>query len=131
VEGPLDPKVVFPSRNQIIGVRDSNFIFGSVGNGRARLTINGAPVSVAPNGAFLAYLPVPPPAAPRYEVVAYLGAATDTGVRVTDVWESAEQFDAFVRDRLMPGIKELGIPGEPRVEIHPLRELLAPGLTRA
>ena len=85
VEGPLDPKVVFPSRNQVIGVRDSNFIFGSVGNGHARLTINGAPVSVAPNGTFLAFLPVPPATAPRYELVAYSGATGapgDTGVRV-------------------------------------------------
>ena len=81
VEGPLNPKVVFPERNQSIPVRDSNFIFGSVGNGHAKLTINGAPVTVAPNGTFLAYLPVPPSTAPRYELVTYLaeaGAPTDS-----------------------------------------------------
>jgi N-acetylmuramoyl-L-alanine amidase len=76
-EGPLNPKIVFPERNQVIPVRDSNFIFGSVGNGHAKLTINGAPVPVAPNGAFLAYLPVPPSTAPRYELVTYL----DSGPR--------------------------------------------------
>jgi N-acetylmuramoyl-L-alanine amidase len=70
----LAPKLVFPSANQTISVRDSNFIFGSVGNGRATLTINGAPVPVAPNGTFLAFLPVPPPTAPRYDVVARSGA---------------------------------------------------------
>ena len=43
-----------------IATRDSNFIFGSTGSGRATLTINGAPVTVAPNGAWLAFLPVPP-----------------------------------------------------------------------
>jgi N-acetylmuramoyl-L-alanine amidase len=69
VTGPLAPRVVFPERNQSIPVRDSNFIFGSVGNGRATLTINGISVPVAPNGTFLGYLPVPPPAAPRYELV--------------------------------------------------------------
>ncbi|MGH7616061.1 MAG: N-acetylmuramoyl-L-alanine amidase family protein, partial [Gemmatimonadaceae bacterium] len=74
VEGPLAPKLVFPAANQTISVRDSNFIFGSVGNGHATLTINGAPVDVAPNGTFLAYLPVPPPTAPRYDVVARNGA---------------------------------------------------------
>jgi N-acetylmuramoyl-L-alanine amidase len=74
VTGPLVPKVVFPDANQTIPVRDSNFIFGSVGNGQATVTINGAPVTVAPNGTFLAYLPVPPPTAPRYEVVARHGA---------------------------------------------------------
>ena len=72
VEGPLNPKVVFPERNQSIPVRDSNFIFGSVGNGHARLMINGSPVPVAPNGTFLAYLPVPPATAPRYDLVTYL-----------------------------------------------------------
>jgi len=74
VVGPLVPKVVFPDANQSIPVRDSNFIFGSVGNGHATLTINGAPVPVAPNGTFLAYLPVPPPTAPRYELVAHEAA---------------------------------------------------------
>ncbi len=76
VEGPIAVKVEFPSANEAISVRDSNFIFGSVGNGHADLTINGTPVPVAPNGAFLAYLPVPPPTAPRYELVAR--TATDS-----------------------------------------------------
>jgi len=53
-------------------------------------------------------------------------AVTDNGVRVTDVWESAEAFDAFVRDRLMPGMQKLGIPGEPRVEILPAHAVFAP-----
>src|SRR3954447_2837619 len=44
VTGPLAPRVVFPQPNQTIPVRDSNFIFGSVGNGQATLTINGAPI---------------------------------------------------------------------------------------
>lgn len=74
VEGPLAPKTVYPEPNQSLAVRDSNFIFGSVGNGHATLTINGANVPVAPNGTFMAYLPVPPPTAPRYELVARNGA---------------------------------------------------------
>src|SRR5262245_15741795 len=41
VEGSLAPRVVFPAANAVIPVRDSNFIFGSVGNGHATLTING------------------------------------------------------------------------------------------
>jgi N-acetylmuramoyl-L-alanine amidase len=70
VEGPLAPKLVYPGPNEQINTRDSNFVFGSVGNGKATLTINGAPVRVAPNGTFLAFLPVPPASAPRYELVA-------------------------------------------------------------
>jgi hypothetical protein len=38
---------------------DSNFIFGSTGSGRAQLTINDVGVPVAPNGGFLAFIPVP------------------------------------------------------------------------
>jgi N-acetylmuramoyl-L-alanine amidase len=76
VEGTLRPTVVYPVANSLVESRDSNFIFGSVGNGHARLTINGAPVEVYPNGAYLAFLPVPPADAPRYELVAVLGADT-------------------------------------------------------
>src|SRR5436305_10772153 len=42
VTGPLAIKVVYPAPNHLIESRDSNFIFGSVGNGQASLTINGA-----------------------------------------------------------------------------------------
>src|SRR5215471_1150629 len=76
VEGPLAPRVVFPSANEAISVRDSNFIFGSVGNGHATMTINGTAVPVAPNGTFLAYLPVPPPTDPRYDLFVRNGADT-------------------------------------------------------
>ena len=76
VTGPLAPRVVYPSLNALIQSRDSNFIFGSIGNGNAALTINGTPVHVWPNGAYLAYLPIPAADAPRYDLVATLGADT-------------------------------------------------------
>ena len=76
VEGPLQPRVQYPAENQAIDVRDSNFIHGSVGNGRATLTINGAAVTVAPNGAYIAFLPVPPADNPVYELVASVAADT-------------------------------------------------------
>ena len=59
VDGPLRIDVVYPPDSAAITARDSTFIFGSTGSGRAALSINGAPVRVAPNGAFLAFLPVP------------------------------------------------------------------------
>jgi N-acetylmuramoyl-L-alanine amidase len=49
---------------------------GSLGNGRASLSIEGQPVPVLPNGSFLAYLPVPRSGAPGYRLVAALGADT-------------------------------------------------------
>lgn len=76
VTGPLSPRVVYPSANALVAARDSNFLLGSVGTGEATLTINGAPVRVEPNGAFVAWLPLPPRDAPRYELVVAAGADT-------------------------------------------------------
>jgi len=76
VEGSLRPMVRYPSADALIQARDSTFLFGTVGNGRATLRINGVFVPVAPNGAYLAFLPVPPATVPRYDLVAVLGADT-------------------------------------------------------
>ena len=76
VVGELAPKVVYPLPNQLIQSRDSNFIFGSVGNGHAQLAINGVPVKVLPNGSFIAYLANPSAARPGYDLVVALGADT-------------------------------------------------------
>ena len=65
--------MVYPQWNHLIQSRDSNFIFGSVGNGRATLTINDSAVRVWPNGAFLAWVPNPPPIAAQFVLVARLG----------------------------------------------------------
>lgn len=58
-DGPLALEVGYPAEGASIAASDSNFIFGSTGSGRAQLTINGQSVEVAPNGGFLAFLPVP------------------------------------------------------------------------
>ncbi len=76
VRGPVQISVVYPKPEQLLTVRDSNFIFGSVGTGDAALRINGVPVPVWPNGAFMGWLPVPPDSAPRYNLIA--GNATVT-----------------------------------------------------
>ena len=73
VDGPLNLRVVYPAPNQVLTVRDSNFIFGSTGSGAAHLMIDGFEVPVLPNGAFLAWLPVPSGDAPRYELRAVKG----------------------------------------------------------
>jgi hypothetical protein len=43
------------------------------------------------------------------------------GLHVWDVWDSAEAFGAFTETRLMPGVKKVGIAGEPEVTVVPLR----------
>jgi len=72
VRGPLQITVTYPKPDQLLAVRDSNFIFGNVGTGDAALHINGVSVPVWPNGAFMGWLPVPPDSAPRYELLASL-----------------------------------------------------------
>jgi N-acetylmuramoyl-L-alanine amidase len=60
VDGPLAVTVVYPPAAAApLPDVDSTFLFGSTGSGRASLTINGTPVDVAPDGAFLAWLPLP------------------------------------------------------------------------
>jgi N-acetylmuramoyl-L-alanine amidase len=76
VTGPLALHVTFPPPDYALSSRDSNFIFGTIGNGRASLTINGHPARVWPNGTFLGFVPNPPPDTPRYELVAVTGADT-------------------------------------------------------
>jgi N-acetylmuramoyl-L-alanine amidase len=76
VRGPVQINVVYPKPEQLLTARDSNFIFGSVGTGDAALRINGVPVPVWPNGAFMGWLPVPPDNAQRYELIAGNSAGT-------------------------------------------------------
>ncbi len=81
--GPLAIRVIYPSREQLLTARDSNFILGSIGAGDAELTINGVAVDVHPSGTFLGWLPVPTDERPRYVLVATRGS--DTVQRTLDV----------------------------------------------
>jgi N-acetylmuramoyl-L-alanine amidase len=57
--GALAIRVTHPTQGQARPRVDSTFIYGSVGTGQAALEINGTAIPVAPNGAFIAYLPMP------------------------------------------------------------------------
>lgn len=74
--GPLAVSVVYPREGQVVASRDSAFIFGSVGHGEALLTINGRAAPVWPNGAFMAFLPIPPRDNPAYDILAVAGSDT-------------------------------------------------------
>jgi hypothetical protein len=54
----------------------------------------------------------------------HIAAFDDEGLRVTDLWESAEHFERFGNERLMPVLNEMGITQQPEVEILPLHALL-------
>jgi N-acetylmuramoyl-L-alanine amidase len=47
---------------------DSSFLLGSTGAGDAQLSINGAPVRVWPNGAWIAWVRLPPDSIVRFEL---------------------------------------------------------------
>lgn len=50
------------------------------------------------------------------------------GMRVVDVWESAEQMESFFKHRLAPALQELNLQ-LPQVEIFPIHNLDAfPGI---
>ncbi len=106
VDSALAIRVVYPPQDYRLAARtpsDSNFIFGSVGSGRATLTINGASVPVAPNGAFLAWLPLPPGGRGdtlRYELVATRGtdvAREERRVRIAPAPTPAAEVAAGAR----------------------------------
>jgi N-acetylmuramoyl-L-alanine amidase len=121
VDGPLNLRVVYPSPNQQLTVRDTNYIFGSVGSGMAHLTIDGFDVPVLPNGAFLAWIPVPAGDAPKYELHATKGTETANAtlpVRVPATATPLPDTGRLVIDRgsVAPsGI--LGLRGDERVRV--------------
>src|SRR5437879_744018 len=59
VRGPLALRVVYPPPDAVLQIRDSSFLFGTAGTGDARVTIDGQPARVWPNGAWLAYVALP------------------------------------------------------------------------
>jgi N-acetylmuramoyl-L-alanine amidase len=104
VRGPLQITVTYPKPEQLLTVRDSNFIFGSVGTGGAALRINGVAVPVWPNGAFMGWLPVPPDNAPQYELLARSGtesARLVLPIKIPPVADTTHR-DKLVGDTLQP-----------------------------
>lgn len=53
--------------------------------------------------------------------------ATD-GFHVLDLWDSPQQFQSFVDQRLMPGVKKAGVTGQPNVQLSESHALFVPNL---
>ena len=83
VLGPIAVRVIYPSPGDRVDAGDSSFMFGSVGSGDASLTVNGQPVQVWPNGAWLAWIAFPPDSVMHFDLVATRGAE-----RVSQAYES-------------------------------------------
>jgi len=50
------------------------------------------------------------------------------GLHVLDLWETKEDFEKFVNDRLMPGVQKIGIQGQPKVEFVDPLSVFAPNV---
>jgi hypothetical protein len=44
--------------------------------------------------------------------------ATENGIRITDVWETQEAFEAFAAESIVPNVAAVGIEGAPAVTYH-------------
>jgi hypothetical protein len=53
--------------------------------------------------------------------------AVDGGIRVTDVWESIEQFQTFAQERIGPLAAQAGISSPPRITVYEVHNYLTAG----
>jgi hypothetical protein len=44
--------------------------------------------------------------------------ATDDGIRVTDVWETREEFEKFAQEQIGPITMEVGFPEPPEISFY-------------
>ncbi len=52
---------------------------------------------------------------------------TEDGIRVTDVWESQEAFDAFANEKIGPITQEVGVPNPPEIQVFEVHNYLTAG----
>jgi len=126
--GPLAIQVVYPALTDVVDAGDSSFVFGQVGDGRARLTINGQRVAVAPNGAFLGWIRISVDTLVTLELEAVRGS--DTARLVYPVRRTVR----YVPPTSGPWLDTLSVQPRGRVwwpanEPLPIRLRAAPGAT--
>ncbi|HWN18605.1 MAG TPA: N-acetylmuramoyl-L-alanine amidase [Gemmatimonadales bacterium] len=73
VQDPIGLRVIYPAPTDLVRASDSSFLFGSVADGKTTVTINGHPVRVWPNGAWLAWIPFPPDTVMHFTIAAHAG----------------------------------------------------------
>jgi hypothetical protein len=57
--------------------------------------------------------------------VLHVATLTDEGLEICDVWQTEQAFHGFLEQRLLPVVRDLGIPGEPEIRLSPLHNLYA------
>ena len=53
--------------------------------------------------------------------------ATDTGIRITDVWESKEPFEKFSAEKLGPTLQQVGVAATPRITFYDVHNYFTAG----
>jgi len=61
----------------------------------------------------------------------HTAAFAEDGMRIFDMWESAEAFQAFFEARVMPAVQQVGLAGEPEVELLPVHSIFTPAFAPA
>ena len=57
-------------------------------------------------------------------LILHAAGPIEGGWRVIDVWESEQDADRFVQDRLRPALEQAGVIGEPQITVTPLHSLV-------
>jgi hypothetical protein len=60
--------------------------------------------------------------------ICHIAGFDEGGLRVLDIWDSAEQFQRFAEERLMPVTSKLGIEGEPEIRFYEVHATFNPRL---
>lgn len=53
--------------------------------------------------------------------------STDDGLRVTDVWETREQFDRFAQEEIGPHTQAVGLTGPPEIAFYEVHNYFTAG----
>ena len=62
--------------------------------------------------------------------VFHVAAFDNNTGHITDIWESADEMNNFIQNRLMPEVMKLGITSQPQVETYPIHAVFIPALQR-
>jgi hypothetical protein len=60
----------------------------------------------------------------------HVSSFDERGAHIFDLWESAEHFQRFIAERIAPNAQQIGLEGQPEIEIRPAYSMFNPGIDR-
>lgn len=61
----------------------------------------------------------------------HASAFSDQGMRIFDMWESADDFQSFFEQRIQPAVQQVGLVGQPEVVLLPVHATYTPAFQPA